>query len=434
MGAADSSSPHDVDALYGGISDESASKPRASVSMLSAVSTGERAAMAVPRCPSTSCRLRPQGSVEVIIIPSMGDGNREHRGESEPSRRRAIEYAGDKGTTSINLVREALLAATLRQLDVSSILREARIDPELLRAPKARVPADAFARLWIGLADLLDDEFFGIDSHPMRRGSYRLLCHAVLDCDSLEQAMRRTLSFLRGVLDDIYGDLQRNGDQAWIVLHDHGVVRRLFGYGTWLILVHGLACWLVRRRIPIQELSFRAPAPLDESDYRMRFCENIHFGASVTRVGFSSSFLDLKITQTSSSLGTFLKAAPENILVKYRNEDSLSARVRRQLRGHRPDSWPGLDDLAQALNMSSSTLQRRLQEEGMSYRRLKDELRRDIAIILLSEASMTVNEVAARAGFLETSAFQRAFKKWTGVSPGAYRRTHEVKSKPSMAR
>ncbi|MCO4880107.1 AraC family transcriptional regulator [Paraburkholderia caribensis] len=333
-----------------------------------------------------------------------------------------MTHAGEKGTTSINLVREALQAAMQRQLDVSAVLREARIEPALLDAPKARVPADAFARLWSGLADLLDDEFFGIDSHPMRRGSYRLMCHTVLDCDTLERALRRTLSFLRAVLDDIYGELHREGDHAVIVLHDHGVTRRLFGYGTWLILVHGLACWLVRRRIPIQELSFSAPAPADESDYRMRFCETVHFGSPVTQVRFDSLFLDLKLAQTPASAKAFLKAAPENILVKYRNDESINARVRRELRGIQPEAWPGLDDLARKLHMSSSTLQRRFQEDGTNYQRLKDDLRRDIAIDLLFSSSRTITEVAAEVGFQEASAFQRAFKKWTGVSPGAYRR------------
>lgn len=333
-----------------------------------------------------------------------------------------MTYAGEKGTTSINLVREALEAALQRQVDVSAVLRSAGIESALLHAPKARVPAEAFARLWVGLADLLDDEFFGIDSHPMRRGSYRLLCHSVLDCNTLESALRRALTFLRGILDDIHGELHRIGDHAVITVHNRGVTRRLFGYGTWLILVHGLACWLVRRRIPILDLSFAAPAPADDSDYRSRFCENVHFDSGVTEIRFDSHFLDLKIAQTPASATKFLRAAPENILVKYRNDESINARLRRQLRGVRPENWPNYDELARMLYMSSSTLQRRLQEDGTSYQRLKDDLRRDVAIDLLFGSSKTINEIAAEVGFQETSAFQRAFKKWTGVSPGAYRR------------
>ncbi|KJK07417.1 AraC family transcriptional regulator [Pseudomonas alkylphenolica] len=331
--------------------------------------------------------------------------------------------AAYKGTTSISLVREALYGATQRGLDISLPLQQARIDPQLLCSANARVCASAFSRLWVALSDMLDDEFFAIDSHPLRRGSFRLMCHATIGCDSLEQALRRILAFLRLGLDDLYGELHLDGDSASIIIHDHGVERRLFSYGTWLILVHGLLCWLGNRRIPLQALSFRSPRPDDDSDYRMRFCEHIEFAAPATRLCFDACFLNLKVAQTPESLAIFLKESPASLLVKYRNDASLSAQIRQRLRNHTPENWPSLDDVANQLSMSSSTLQRRLQAEGVSYQGLKDNLRRDMAINFLGQSELTVCEVAAQAGFQETSAFHRAFKKWTGVSPGAYRRS-----------
>ncbi|MDN7139910.1 AraC family transcriptional regulator [Pseudomonas sp. JQ170] len=331
--------------------------------------------------------------------------------------------AAYKGTTSISLVREALYGAAQRGLCTALPLQQACIDPQLLTSPNARVSAAAFSRLWVALSDMLDDEFFAIDSHPLRRGSFRLMCHATMGCETLEQALRRILAFLRLGLDDLYGELQIEGNSAQIIIHDHGIERRLFSYGTWLILVHGLLCWLGNRRIPLQALSFRTPRPIDDSDYRMRFCEHIEFGAPVTVARFDPCFLKLKVVQTHESLATFLRESPASLLVKYRNDASLSAQVRQRLRNHRPEDWPALDEIANQLSMSSSTLQRRLQAEGESYQGLKDNLRRDMAINFLGQSDLTVCEVAAQAGFQETSAFHRAFKKWTGVSPGAYRRT-----------
>lgn len=330
----------------------------------------------------------------------------------------------DKGTTSIALVHEALHSARERGLDLTIALANADIDPQLLNAPKARVSATSFARLWLEIADLLDDEFFGIDTHPMRRGSFKLMCHALLDCNTLGQALQRMLSFLRLVLDDIHGELQVEGDQAFIVVHDQGVLRRLFAYGTWFILVHGLSCWLVNQRIPLHRLSFRASRPEDQSDYRMRFCEDIEYDAPATQVSFDKKFLDMKIAQSPATVAAFLKESPGSLLVKYRNDDSLSAQIRRYLRGSSPEKWPERDDLAVVFHMSNSTLQRRLQAEGTHYQNLRDDLRRDMAIDLLARGDMTVTQVAAATGFQETSAFHRAFKKWTGVSPGAYRRGH----------
>ena len=330
--------------------------------------------------------------------------------------------AQDKGTISMGLVHEALQVARERGLDLAAVLEQAGIDTGLLDAPRARVPALAYARLWAALADAMDDEFFGMDRHPMRRGSYRLMCHAVLSCDTLGHALQRMLGFLRAVLDDLHGELRVEGEDALLIVHDHGPPRRMFAYATWLMLVHGLACWLVRRRLPLLEASFRCPEPAEVADYRTRFCERATFGAPLTQVRFDAQLLALKVVESEDNLRAFLRGAPANLLVKYRNEASLSAAIRRRLRSQPPDDWPELDDLARSLAMSATTLQRRLHHEGLSYQRLKDELRRDIAIELLCKAALPVADVGARVGFQETSAFHRAFKKWTGVSPGLYRR------------
>ncbi|SCU91258.1 Ornithine utilization regulator (fragment) [Cupriavidus necator] len=74
------------------------------------------------------------------------------------------------------------------------------------------------------------------------------------------------------------------------------------------------------------------------------------------------------------------------------------------------------------MHISASTLQRRLAVEGTSFQSLKDQLRRDLAIERLSTSSTPVSQLAAQLGFADTTAFNRAFKVWTGSTPGSYRR------------
>jgi len=75
----------------------------------------------------------------------------------------------------------------------------------------------------------------------------------------------------------------------------------------------------------------------------------------------------------------------------------------------------------------AATLQRRLTKEGTSFQSLKDELRRDVAIVRLNATAVSVAELAQKLGFNDSGAFQRAFKGWTGSAPGAYRKG-QVKS------
>ncbi|MDN8617779.1 AraC family transcriptional regulator [Variovorax ginsengisoli] len=328
-----------------------------------------------------------------------------------------------KGTISVDLVREAVQVAIERGFDVPSLLGHSNIDADLVRVPRARVTATAYARLWAVLADAMDDEFFGMDSHPMRRGSFRLMCQVAMQARTLERALNRILAFLRSILDDFRIELLIDGNRAILRVHDRGEARRMFAYATLLILVHGLCCWLVRRRIPLLEASFRCSAPQAVDDYRSRFCASATFDEPVTQVSFDVSFLVLKPTTTELGLQSFLRGAPANLLVKYRDDAGLAARIRSRLRRERPNEWPDLNGLAQDMGIAATTLQRRLQGEGTAYQAVKDELRRDIAIDLLSDSARSVAEVADQVGFQETSAFHRAFKKWTGVSPGAYRRS-----------
>ena len=101
----------------------------------------------------------------------------------------------EKGSVSIGFVAEAMACIRLRGLDPEGVLRQAGIAPDLLNAPHARVSSRQFGVLWHAIAQAIDDEFFGMDRHPMKVGSFTLLCHAVIQSDTLERALLRALGF-----------------------------------------------------------------------------------------------------------------------------------------------------------------------------------------------------------------------------------------------
>ena len=95
--------------------------------------------------------------------------------------------------------------------------------------------------------------------------------------------------------------------------------------------------------------------------------------------------------------------------------------IRKQLLSIAPAEWLELGELSAQLNISEATIQRRLKNEGSSYQQLKNDIRRDMAIELLGKTTHTLQDISELLNFQDASAFHRAFKKWTGVSPGAYR-------------
>ena len=135
---------------------------------------------------------------------------------------------------------------------------------------------------------------------------------------------------------------------------------------------------------------------------------------------FHSRYLTMPLLQDERTLKHFLERSPADLLSRPDDGDSLSSRLRRLL-SRDSSRWPDLEAVAAHLHISPQTLRRHLREEGSSFQELKDQLRRDIAIYHLGRADLSLQQIAEQLGFSEPSAFHRAFKKWTGLTPGAYR-------------
>lgn len=313
--------------------------------------------------------------------------------------------------------------------DTLECLRRQGIAPEPLLAQvglpsviTGAVPAEKYGALWHAVAQVMDDEFFGEGARPMRAGSFALLCQAILSTVSLEHALRRALRFLRSVLDDPHGELVIKDGLAQIVLKDTGVTRSAFAYRTFWIIVHGVSCWLVGRRVPIRWVDFHCDAPSVGTDYRLFFGAPVQFRQPETRLVFDAEFLKLPPIRDERALRDFLRNAPSNILVRYRHDIGIAAAIRERLHTTSPSAWPGFEELAQRMRTTAPSLRRRLKLEGQTYRSIKDDLRRELAMEALAGAPVSVAQLAAELGFSEPSAFHRAFRKWTGKPPAAFRR------------
>ncbi|MGT2473566.1 AraC family transcriptional regulator [Paraburkholderia terrae] len=329
----------------------------------------------------------------------------------------------ERGTISVSLVEETLALARARGIDVQPIVEAAGIAPQVLASPKSRVTPTQYGALWANIARALDDEFFGQDAHAMKSGSFIAMTQMALTARNGGQALTRAVNFMRLVLDDMRAQIVMRDDCVRLVFsHRDGAPQpAMFAYATYFILVYGLVCWLVGRRIPLIEARFSCAEPPAAHEYRLMFCDDLSFGQSESYVDLAPDFLELPIVQTTRSIKPFLRDAPASFIIKYRNPGSLAARVRKTLRALPMSAWPGSDEMAQRLHVAEATMRRHLKQEGYTYQSIKDDLRRDIAISQLQRGGQSVADIAAALGFAEPSAFHRAFRKWTGMRPADYR-------------
>lgn len=341
----------------------------------------------------------------------------------------------EKDTVAMYFVRAAL--THVPNSARADLLTQAGIAPELCSIDHARVPAPAFAALWLAVARALDDEFFGLDPRRMKVGSFALLCQAVLHTDSLAHALRRFVRGLGLMLDAVQvrlltgsalpagGPVSARASGVVCLDIDNAIADaggRRFADETVLILIHGVLCWLSGQRIPLLRVDFAHPLPAHAAEYTVMYAQHVTFASLRTRVWFDEAWLRLPVVQTDDSLRAFLAHAPQSVFLKFKNPDGWAPRLRRRLR-HSIESthWPAFEDIAREWGIAPSTLRRRLEAEGASFQDVKDALRRDAAIDQLCHTRRPVADIAVQLGFQEPSAFHRAFKRWTGAQPGEYR-------------
>ena len=329
----------------------------------------------------------------------------------------------------------AFVCSAVRSLDAGQrrvALAEAGIAADALLQPTARVPAAAFARLWLAVAELLDDEFFGLDARRMKVGSFAMLCHSLVAQATVSAALRQAIRGFGLFFDDIGAQLHVADGKATLLVdnriaagrHDAAAQEaRRFADETLLVMLHGLLCWLVGRRVPLARLEWAHPQPRHADEYRRMFSPLQRFDAAATAVHFDARVLEGAVKVSAASLKAFLRDAPQSVFLKQVVATGLSDRVRRLCRDalDRGDPAPTLVMLALACRLSPATLRRRLEGEGAAWGLLKDEVRRDLALQLLAEGRLSVGDIAARLGFNDASTFYRAFRKWTGSAPGAWR-------------
>ena len=331
-----------------------------------------------------------------------------------------------RDTISIHFVNAALAGVRRLNIDLNVILNRAGIDAELLTQPRARVSPDQYTRLAQTLWLVSQDEHLGFGRSPRRLGTFAMMCRLIIHAGTLGKALERGSQFYRLFGDEWSMGMARDTHDARLSVHipmdrdpEHFITEGM------LMVWHGLASWLIERRIPLERVQFAYPEPSHISEYDALFFSPImRFDQQRTEITFAADYLDLPIRQTEASLDEFLKTAPAQLLVKFKNSSSLTSRIREVLKTHIGEEMPTLNDVASRLYLSPQTLRRRLATEGKSYQTVKDNLRRDAAIHLLLRPELTLEEVAQQVGFSETSTFHRAFKKWTGVTPGLYRQLH----------
>ncbi len=335
----------------------------------------------------------------------------------------------------VEYARSLLLAAEEQGCDTSALLRELGIQPEDIQEGRY-FSAVKYGKLYQRIMWLMQDECFGMMAGgKVRWGSFRLLCLTLIHCENLRQAVIRAGEFseicrgfrVRSILVEDDGELasirmagieslSESEFQQMMSVNNADRIR------TSLAVWHRFHCWLIGQEIPLESVSFSFSCPESFRALAESYPAQIHFNQPYNGFELRREYLEARVIQNPQTLDDFIRMAPYHLVINNSARSTLKSKVRTILSKDVSESMPGAEAVASQLNLSVTTLRRHLQQENTSFQKIKDECRLEAAIHYLGCKDLTNSVIAERLGFDETSAFFRAFKKWTGLTPGEYRK------------
>ncbi len=324
----------------------------------------------------------------------------------------------------VNAVRGCVLVAANAGLELAEAASLIGVDLETLADPEARVSAELTYRAWDRVAEHLGDPHFGLHAaEAMQDAMFDAYDFAVTSAPTMRDGLERMMRHLRLQHDgaEIRLAVERGEARVWVVFHSTSRVPRHF-------CEFAVAVWFLRARTLIdrpfvpRSVCFRHSAPADLAEHLRVLGALPSFSAADDCVIFDESYLSAPLRTANPALGNLMVAHLAERQERVPSRPQIEERVRAELkRALKEGASPSVTSVASAMALSVRSLQRALGDAGTSFQDLLDEARRDLALLWIEDRARSLKQISNDLGFGQSTAFTRAFRRWTGRSPSTYR-------------
>lgn len=317
----------------------------------------------------------------------------------------------------------ALQVVSDLDLDLTTLLVESGVAPLDLYPDDLRITGKQAIRLVATAQRITGDDLLGLGEAPVPAGTLQLLCYATVSASTFGEALTRFTELVRALPGIPNVRLDVEGTRCWVrcsPLSSDGP-RHLVTVVLVAAFIHVIR-WATEYPSPVLEVQLPFPMPNTPRDVALVLGADIRYDAPEIGVILPVSLLSARLARNEKSALDYLAGLPAQLVTPPRPAESWTAKVRRMIEkdldGRRVCT---AEELAADLLVSTPTLRRYLRAEGTSLREIRDEVLADRAVAALRSSGQPVTEIAERLGFSETSAFTRAFRRWTGSTPSVFR-------------
>ncbi len=312
-------------------------------------------------------------------------------------------------------------------IDGTALAENAGIDPQILHNPEARVAREALTRLWQLAVQATGSESFGLTAASFAAPtSFHALGYAALASSTLREAMERIVRYRRMIGDVVRLSLEEDGGHARFVIDVSsipGAVPPEAIDALTVILVRQARLLRGDRSFSPILVSLQRPQPHDLEPYRQAFRAPLLFAQPRNFIELHLADIEHPLPAANAELARQNDEAVIRYLARL-EKSGVTPRVQQAVLDALPNGAPSKQRIARTLGMSPRNLQRHLAAEQTSFKELLNDARLRLACNYVEEGRSPLSEIAFVVGFADLSAFSRAFKRWTGVSPTDYARQH----------
>jgi AraC-like DNA-binding protein len=305
------------------------------------------------------------------------------------------------------------------------VLRTIGLDRSAFSNPEGFVPSSSFAQLLEQTARATADDCFGLHFgeryNPKNIGP---LVYAVLNSPTIVAGIANVERYLHVFNQAAKWVFTVEGNWSYIrfLLTDLDIeAPRQHNECTMAVALNTLRIMVGSQWAP-KEVQFAHEAPHQISEHHRVFGTPVSFGCETNAFVVEREFVEREVPAADPRLYRILKRYLDSVLNEMPREDSFLASLRKSIAESMRDGDPKLARVSKRIAMSPRTLQRRLKDYDVDYKKLTDDTRRRFATNYLKDRKNTLTEIAFLLGYSEVSAFNRAFKRWTGSTPLDYRR------------
>lgn len=308
--------------------------------------------------------------------------------------------------------------------DPEPLYRDVGIHPDLLKKSGARIQYASVNKLWRKAAEIIDDPCFGLQAAKYWHPSYLYaLGYAWLTSHTLREALNRFVRYLRIVSEASSLILEDDSDGLTLRVDLQSAGMRVPAQIDMFMAINIHMCRLnYGENLKPLSVNFVHPEPSCSKKYFDLFKSPVHFSSSRDSISFSLAEVDQHLLGANPHLARINDQLLINYLAKLNKEDIIH-RAKASIIEMMPSGGVADEKVAQKLNMSVRSFQRKLNDAGTTFRKISDATRKELALNYVRDQDIELFEIAFLLGFSEQSAFSRAFKRWTGNSPSEIRKS-----------